>query len=280
MQYHPEVAHTPHGQDVIERFLHEPPGCGSTWTMDNFVDASVAAIRDQVGERPGHLRAVRRRRLGGRRRAGAPGDRPTAHLRVRRHRPDAQGRGRPGRRDVPAPPGHRAHPRPRRRPVLRTPGRRHRPGGEAQGDRRAVHPRLRGRVGRRSRTPSSSCRARCTPTSSSPAPPTPRRSRATTTSAASPRTWTSSWSSRCAPCSRTRSAQVGSRARPARRDRLAPAVPRPRPRRAHHRRGHARQGRDPPGGRRDRPRGAAHRRPRARDLAGVRRAARHPHGRA
>ena len=49
VQYHPEVAHTPHGQDVIVQFLHELAGCGSTWTMDNFVEASVAAIRHQIG---------------------------------------------------------------------------------------------------------------------------------------------------------------------------------------------------------------------------------------
>ena len=65
--------------------------------------------------------AVRRGRLGRGRRAGAPGHRSPAHVRVRRHRAHAPGRGRPGRRDVPAPPGHRADPR-RRRPTASSSG--------------------------------------------------------------------------------------------------------------------------------------------------------------
>ena len=47
------------------------------------------------------------------------GDRPPAHVHLRRHRADAQGRERAGRRDVPAQHGHRADPRRRRRPLLR-----------------------------------------------------------------------------------------------------------------------------------------------------------------
>jgi len=49
VQYHPEVAHTPFGQRVIERFLHDLAGLSSEWTMENFVETSVAAIREQVG---------------------------------------------------------------------------------------------------------------------------------------------------------------------------------------------------------------------------------------
>ena len=49
VQYHPEVAHTPFGQQVIERFLHDLAGLSSEWTMENFVETSVAAIREQVG---------------------------------------------------------------------------------------------------------------------------------------------------------------------------------------------------------------------------------------
>jgi len=50
VQYHPEVAHTPFGQRVIERFLHDVSGLSSEWTMENFVETSVAAIRDQIGD--------------------------------------------------------------------------------------------------------------------------------------------------------------------------------------------------------------------------------------
>lgn len=49
VQYHPEVAHTPHGQELITRFLHDLVGLPATWTMENFIDASVDAIRAQVG---------------------------------------------------------------------------------------------------------------------------------------------------------------------------------------------------------------------------------------
>ena len=49
VQFHPEVAHTPHGQDVLERFLHDLAGCSADWTMSNFIDDAVADIRAQVG---------------------------------------------------------------------------------------------------------------------------------------------------------------------------------------------------------------------------------------
>lgn len=49
VQYHPEVAHTPHGQELITRFLHDLAGLPDSWTMENFIDASVDAIRAQVG---------------------------------------------------------------------------------------------------------------------------------------------------------------------------------------------------------------------------------------
>jgi GMP synthase (glutamine-hydrolysing) len=49
VQYHPEVVHTPHGQLLLERFLHDLAGLRPDWTMENFVESSVAAIRDQVG---------------------------------------------------------------------------------------------------------------------------------------------------------------------------------------------------------------------------------------
>ena len=50
VQYHPEVVHSPHGQELIERFLHEIVGASAQWTMANFVDDAIAAIREQVGD--------------------------------------------------------------------------------------------------------------------------------------------------------------------------------------------------------------------------------------
>ena len=48
VQYHPEVLHTPRGQELMVRFL-DAAGCTSSWTMENFVDTTIEAIRAQVG---------------------------------------------------------------------------------------------------------------------------------------------------------------------------------------------------------------------------------------
>jgi GMP synthase (glutamine-hydrolysing) len=50
VQYHPEVMHTPHGQQVLSRFLHEFAGIGSTWTPANIADALVEQVRNQIGD--------------------------------------------------------------------------------------------------------------------------------------------------------------------------------------------------------------------------------------
>ena len=50
VQYHPEVGHTEHGQDVLEQFLHQLVGADRSWTMSSIVDDQVQAIRDLVGK--------------------------------------------------------------------------------------------------------------------------------------------------------------------------------------------------------------------------------------
>ncbi|HET9257169.1 MAG TPA: glutamine-hydrolyzing GMP synthase [Pseudonocardiaceae bacterium] len=50
VQYHPEVVHTPHGQEVLRRFLHELAGIRPTWTTASVIDETVTAIRARVGE--------------------------------------------------------------------------------------------------------------------------------------------------------------------------------------------------------------------------------------
>ena len=50
VQYHPEVMHSPHGQQVLSRFLHEFAGIGSTWTPANIADTLVEQVRDQIGD--------------------------------------------------------------------------------------------------------------------------------------------------------------------------------------------------------------------------------------
>ncbi len=49
VQYHPEVAHTPHGQEVIERFV-TLTGARRDWTTSSMIDDQVAAVRLQVGD--------------------------------------------------------------------------------------------------------------------------------------------------------------------------------------------------------------------------------------
>lgn len=50
LQFHPEVVHTPSGKELIENFLYKVCGCQGLWTPGNFIDESVARIKDQVGE--------------------------------------------------------------------------------------------------------------------------------------------------------------------------------------------------------------------------------------
>jgi GMP synthase (glutamine-hydrolysing) len=50
VQFHPEVAHTPRGQEILKRFLYEICGARPTWTHVGIIEQSVAAVRSQVGE--------------------------------------------------------------------------------------------------------------------------------------------------------------------------------------------------------------------------------------
>ena len=50
VQYHPEVGHSPHGQEVLRRFLHEVAGITPGWTTASIIDETVEAVRAQVGD--------------------------------------------------------------------------------------------------------------------------------------------------------------------------------------------------------------------------------------
>ena len=50
VQFHPEVAHTPRGLDVMKRFLYEACGLLPEWTPVNVIERSVERIRSQVGD--------------------------------------------------------------------------------------------------------------------------------------------------------------------------------------------------------------------------------------
>lgn len=49
IQFHPEVAHTPRGKEVLANFVHQICGCGREWTMRHYIDQAIEAIRAQVG---------------------------------------------------------------------------------------------------------------------------------------------------------------------------------------------------------------------------------------
>ncbi|HOX55397.1 MAG TPA: glutamine-hydrolyzing GMP synthase [Candidatus Paceibacterota bacterium] len=49
LQFHPEVVHTPRGREIIARFVHNICGCGKGWTMRNYIEQAVEAVRAQVG---------------------------------------------------------------------------------------------------------------------------------------------------------------------------------------------------------------------------------------
>jgi GMP synthase (glutamine-hydrolysing) len=49
VQFHPEVAHTEHGQDLLANFLQHVAEIPPTWTNTSIIEDQVAAIRAQVG---------------------------------------------------------------------------------------------------------------------------------------------------------------------------------------------------------------------------------------
>jgi len=49
VQFHPEVHHTPLGADILRNFALKICGASPTWTGQHFIDATVAAVKQQVG---------------------------------------------------------------------------------------------------------------------------------------------------------------------------------------------------------------------------------------
>jgi GMP synthase (glutamine-hydrolysing) len=50
VQFHPEVAHTPRGEEILSNFLFRIAGCEPTWTPGAFVDESIERVREIAGE--------------------------------------------------------------------------------------------------------------------------------------------------------------------------------------------------------------------------------------
>ena len=51
VQFHPEVVHTPHGAQLLERFVKDICGCSGDWSMASFRETKIQEIRDQVGDK-------------------------------------------------------------------------------------------------------------------------------------------------------------------------------------------------------------------------------------
>jgi GMP synthase (glutamine-hydrolysing) len=49
VQYHPEVGHSPHGQEVLRRFLRDVAGIRPQWTTASIVEDQIAAVRERIG---------------------------------------------------------------------------------------------------------------------------------------------------------------------------------------------------------------------------------------
>lgn len=210
VQYHPEVMHSTHGQQVLEHFLYRGAGLSPDWTTGNVIDEQVTAIREQVGDKRaicalsgGVDSAVAAALV-----ARAIGDQLTCvyvdHGLMRKGETEQVEKdfvAATGVKLVVVDAEERFLTALKGSPTPRRSGRSSAASSSGSSSRR----RRRSSRTRVPRSPSWS-RARSTRTSSSPAAArAPRTSSRTTTSAASPRTSSSSWSSRCASCSRTRS---------------------------------------------------------------------------
>ena len=50
LQFHPEVAHTPRGKEILQNFVYHICRCSMDWTMGSFIDDACERVRQQVGD--------------------------------------------------------------------------------------------------------------------------------------------------------------------------------------------------------------------------------------
>ncbi|MGH2914048.1 MAG: glutamine-hydrolyzing GMP synthase [Solirubrobacteraceae bacterium] len=50
IQFHPEVVHTPYGQQVLTNFLADVCGCARSWSAASVIDEQIERVRSQVGD--------------------------------------------------------------------------------------------------------------------------------------------------------------------------------------------------------------------------------------
>ena len=49
VQFHPEVMHTAEGMKMLSNFVYKVCGCAGDWKMDSFVETTIAALREKIG---------------------------------------------------------------------------------------------------------------------------------------------------------------------------------------------------------------------------------------
>src|SRR4029077_2426877 len=50
LQFHPEVAHTPRGKEILQNFVYHICHCAMDWTMGSFIEEACERVRHQVGD--------------------------------------------------------------------------------------------------------------------------------------------------------------------------------------------------------------------------------------
>src|SRR5256885_2063846 len=50
LQFHPEVAHTPRGKEILQNFVYNICRCAMDWTMGSFIEEACARVREQLGD--------------------------------------------------------------------------------------------------------------------------------------------------------------------------------------------------------------------------------------
>jgi len=50
LQFHPEVAHTPRGKEILQNFVYHICHCAMDWTMGSFIEEACGRVRRQVGD--------------------------------------------------------------------------------------------------------------------------------------------------------------------------------------------------------------------------------------
>lgn len=51
VQFHPEVTHSEFGKQMLHNFVFDVCGCVGDWKMDNFIENTVKALREQIGDK-------------------------------------------------------------------------------------------------------------------------------------------------------------------------------------------------------------------------------------